>query len=91
MTKEQLCILLLTTYQQGFNNGFCDCNEGLENNSCAEDWLEECLADGEIAEVKIPDLDLLPNLEDKCRQICKDFSTDKWDVLKAVRDATKEQ
>lgn len=53
ISNEHLKTLLITAYQQGFHNGYCDCVEGLENNSCAEDWLEEVWEDGEIAEVKI--------------------------------------
>ena len=58
ITKTQLETLLLTAYQQGYNNGYCDCEEELENVSCAEDWLSECVADGEIAGIEIPDLDI---------------------------------
>jgi hypothetical protein len=57
MTKKQLAQLLQTAYQQGFHNGFCDSEEGLSNLSCAEDWLSEVLADGEIAGVEIPNFE----------------------------------
>lgn len=41
--------LLKIAYEQGFDNGFCDSEEGLENISCSDDWLSEVVADGEIA------------------------------------------
>lgn len=53
MNKDKLQKLLATAYQQGFNNGYCDAKEGLDNISWANDWVKECWADGEIAEISI--------------------------------------
>ena len=49
ISKQHFHELLRISYEQGFNNGYCDAGEGLENISCAADWLSEVVADGEIA------------------------------------------
>ena len=57
MDKNQFSTLLKTAYEQGYYNGFCDSEECLKMRSCSGDWLSEVLADGEIADVEIPNLD----------------------------------
>lgn len=80
ISPDHLKKLLTTAYQQGFHNGYCDSQEELENNSCATDWLNECWADGKIAEVSIiedlPAFDLILKNEEYDEQLMQQIAAE---------------
>jgi len=60
MSIDKFKELLKAAYEQGHFNGHADALDGLPDDACAEDWLSEVLADGEIAGIEIPELSNLP-------------------------------